>query len=84
MSTSNDSRTNPLGQGLNLYRQDGWRGQFARVQRWHGRCRAFRNARSDPSHFHEYRDFLYAFFQNCNHLADWVTHDLNEWCSKGV
>jgi len=68
-------RTNPLGEGLNLYRKDGWRGQFARIQRWHARVQEFRDARSDPSHFDEYQDFLHTFFQNCNHLADWITHD---------
>lgn len=59
--------TNPLGEGLNLYGRGGWRGQLSRVRRWHGRLRT-----ADPD---AYLDCLYAFFQNCNHLADWVAND---------
>ena len=61
-------RTNPLRGGGNLYRRGGWRGQFERVRRWHQRVH-----RASPE---DYVDFLYTFFQNCNHLADWVAADL--------
>ncbi len=60
-------QTNPIGDGLNIYRRSGWRGQLARVRRWHARLRT-----ADPD---DYLDFIYAFFQNCNHLADWMASD---------
>jgi len=63
--------TNPLGEGLNVYRQGGWRGQYTRVRRWH---RRLRTARTES----DFIDFLYAFFQNTNHLADWVSNDRPE------
>lgn len=56
-----------MGEGLNIYRRGGWRGQLARVRRWHTRLRT-----ASPD---DYLDFLYAFFQNCNHLADWIASD---------
>jgi hypothetical protein len=60
--------TNPLGdESMNIYRRGGWRGQLARVRRWHVRLRT-----AAPD---DHLDFLYAFFQNCNHLGDWVSSD---------
>lgn len=60
-------QTNPIGAGANLYERGGGRGQLERVGRWHARLRT---AAAD-----DYLDFLYAFFQNCNHLAHWVSSD---------
>jgi hypothetical protein len=46
------------------------------VRRWHVRVSSIRNARADPSHAAEYLDLIYAYFQNCNHLADWISADV--------
>jgi hypothetical protein len=44
----------------------GWEGQFARVSRWLDRLM---HAHSPE----DAEDFLYAFFQNCYHLRDWIS-----------
>jgi len=57
--------------GLSEYIGPGWRGQFARVLRWHKRVRdlgAAFGATDGMSPF----DYLYAFFQNCYHLRDFL------------
>ena len=43
----------------------GWQGQFLRMQRWYDRL----DQAEDES---DIEDFLYAFFQNCYHLRDWL------------
>jgi hypothetical protein len=43
----------------------GWQGQFARVSRWLDRLMSVRSPK-------DAEDYLYAFFQNCYHLQDWV------------
>jgi len=43
----------------------GWEGQFARVSRWLDRLIKSRSPE-------DAEDFLYAFFQNCYHLRDWL------------
>lgn len=48
-----------------IHRSSGWQGQLARVSRWLDRLI---HARSPE----EAEDFLYAFFQNCYHLRDWM------------
>ncbi len=47
------------------HRSPGLRGQLERVRRWHRRLIAA-SSREDVE------DFLYAFFQNCYHLRDWL------------
>lgn len=61
-------QTNPIAEGLNIYRAGGWRGQLERTRRWHNRLR--RASAGD------YADYLYTFFQNCYQLRDWVNLDL--------
>lgn len=48
----------------------GWRGQLARVSRWLDRLMCVRSPE-------DAEDFLYAFFQNCYHLRDWVLTELS-------
>jgi len=59
-------------QGLSEHLGSGWKGQFARTIRWHERVAAL-GARDDlgisPTTAF---DYLYAFFQNCYHLRDWL------------
>lgn len=74
MSGTRSFLTNPIGEGQNLYRTGGWRAQFERVKRWHSRLRTCSGG--------EYPDFLYAYFQNCNHLADWVVGDVPSWTPR--
>ena len=49
------------------FEQEGWRGQFARVQRW--QLRALRAVRGGEQHA---EDYIYAFCQNAYHLRDWL------------
>lgn len=52
-----------------IHRSLGWQGQFARTSRWLDRLICARSA-------DDAEDFLYAFFQNCYHLRDWVLVEL--------
>jgi hypothetical protein len=47
------------------HKSPGYRGQFARVERWHQRARDAK----DPE---DIEDYLYAFFQACHHLREWL------------
>jgi hypothetical protein len=46
--------------------------QWRRAQRWLSRI-----ADSPPADHMDYEDFMWAFFQNCWHLKDWIKHDKN-------
>src|ERR1022692_1411595 len=48
----------------------GWQGHFARVSRWLDRLMCVRSPE-------DAEDYLYAFFQNCYHLHDWVRPELS-------
>ena len=50
-----------------LHKAGGWRGQWQRVRRWHSRLKACRAT--------DREDFLYAFFQNCAFVRDWLKND---------
>jgi len=43
----------------------GWRGQLKRIRRWQLRLRAAHDIR-------DAEDYMYAFFQLCYHLRDWL------------
>ena len=47
------------------HKSPGWQGQFARVRRWYNRIH-------DARHPADIEDHLYAFFQNCCHLREWL------------
>lgn len=52
-----------------------WKAQLDRLQRWYERIgpnRARQSGSVDPE---IYRDDVYAFFQNCHHLKDWLIKD---------
>ena len=53
-----------------LHKAGGWRGQWHRVRRWHSRVQT-----GEPV---DREDFLYAFFQNCASLRDWLKYDRPE------
>ena len=57
-----------MGIGLTLQELEGWRGQYDRVVRWHGRVVAAANADPSPDEL----DFLFAFFESCFHLREWL------------
>ncbi|HEY9684464.1 MAG TPA: hypothetical protein V6C86_22980 [Oculatellaceae cyanobacterium] len=42
----------------------GWKSQFDRMCRWYDRIQQ-----------NQHEDFIYAFFQNCYILRDWLLHD---------
>jgi hypothetical protein len=54
--------------------------QWRRVQRWLERIEA------TPKSSTEYDDFIWAFFQNCWHLKDWIKNDqgLSSHFRRGV
>lgn len=53
-------------------KQDQWRDQWDRVRRWYERTKEIEN-RSKKTELSVYDDdILIAFFQNCNHLKDWL------------
>lgn len=46
--------------------------QFFRVKRWHRRLEEINNGKIHDRESDYYEDILYAFFQNCYHLKDWI------------
>ena len=56
-----------MGIGWSLHKNDSWRGQLERTQRWHHRLiQAASTGSSDLA------DFSYAFFQNCYYVREWI------------
>jgi hypothetical protein len=80
-----------MGLGWSHHKNQGWRCQYNRTHRWFKRvaqigCRQAQAA--DMEHEH---DVLYAFFQNCYHLRDWLRNsgavsqkDLDEFFNEHV
>ena len=58
-----------MGIGGSIHISSGWKGQWARVQRWNVRLKKVAAAPGDSE---RYFDDVYAFFQNCYHLRDWL------------
>lgn len=54
-----------------IHSSPGWHGQFDRVSRWLNRLMTVQS----PT---DAEDYLYAFFQNCYHLQDWVLTELTK------
>lgn len=52
-----------------------WRQQWDRVLRWYWRMEQTATGRIHIMESDHYQDELYAFFQNCWHLKDWVKND---------
>ena len=49
--------------------------QFARTSRWYERFRQLTYGRPHAVETDNYIDEIYAFFQNCYHLKDWISND---------
>jgi len=69
-----------MGIGWSVHRNEGWQGQYTRLVRWHERMHSA--AQSGSS---DLEDFVFAFFQNCYYLRDWLLktstitrHDMDE------
>lgn len=58
------------------HKSGGWRAQYARVARWHNRVTKIGRAKSraNDNDMEAEHDFVYAFFQTCYHLRDWLQH----------
>lgn len=60
-----------MGLGVSVHKSGGWQGQYERVKRWHSLVQKIggQQKKGDTEQEH---DFVYAFFQNCYHLRDWL------------
>ena len=54
---------------------DPWLDQWHRVRRWLDRFTETNSGRSHTKDSDNYQDEVYAFFQNCYHLKDWLIND---------
>jgi hypothetical protein len=52
-----------------------WRQQWDRVNRWYGEFQLTNDGRPHTRNSDYYVDEVYAFFQNCHHLKDWLKND---------
>jgi hypothetical protein len=52
-----------------------WRDQWDRVQRWYERFRSTAEGRPHDMESLNYEDEMYAFFESCFHLKDWLKND---------
>jgi hypothetical protein len=50
----------------------GWRTHFARTQRWHARLQKVRAECGRVGIRQDLEDYIYAFFQSCFHLREWL------------
>lgn len=51
--------------------------QFQRTKRWFKRFEEIQNGRSHTRESEYYQDIVYAFFQNCWHIKDWILNSTN-------
>jgi hypothetical protein len=61
-----------MGFGWSVHKNDGWRGQYRRLLRWHRLVHRIGRAKTETEDTEREHDFLYAYFQNCYHLRDWL------------
>jgi hypothetical protein len=52
------------------FKQQGWQGQFDRMERWHQRALGALSGRNPD--LDDAEDFVYAFCQSAYHLRDWL------------
>jgi hypothetical protein len=57
--------------------------QFRRMQRWYEQFKKIDQGTSPDRTTEEYTDIVYAFFQNCYHLKDWIRNDDTVKLPKG-
>ena len=50
----------------------GWQSQYERVKRWHARVKTIGIAQTDAEDTQREHDDVYAFFQSCYYLKDWL------------
>jgi len=55
-----------------IHTAHGWQGQYARVRRWYARVELVASARAHQGDALADQDFIYAFFQNCHYLREWL------------
>jgi hypothetical protein len=53
----------------------GYHEQYDRMRRWYDRFSAVNDGRLHDVQSENYLDEIYAFFQNCYHLKDWIKND---------
>src|ERR1041384_6786560 len=58
--------------GGSVHTVQGWQGQFERMTRWAKRVETISAERQQKGDLHSQQDYIYAFFQNCYHLRDWL------------
>jgi hypothetical protein len=56
-----------MGLGWSIHKSGGWRGQLERIHRWHSRVLQAASTGSG-----DLEDFIFALFQNCYHLREWL------------
>ena len=62
-----------------------WGDQYQRMVRWYKKFEEIDRGKIDnaPDYF-SYHDVVYAFFQNCYHLKDWIINDARRSLSKDL
>src|SRR5439155_17755263 len=53
-----------------------YREQYNRMKRWYERFGTLDQGRTHGVDSENYLDEIYAFFQNCYHLKDWIKNDM--------
>jgi hypothetical protein len=61
-----------MGLGLSVHKTGGWKSQYERMRRWHRLVHEIGRARKSIGDTEQEHDFIYAYFQNCYHLRDWL------------
>lgn len=62
-----------------------WWWQYERMKRWYNRFKEINDGRvAENPNFFYYHDEVYAFFQNCYHLKDWIINDERLSISKQI
>lgn len=58
--------------------------QFKRMQRWYETFKQMDEGIAHEQSSEVYTDIVYAFFQNCYHLKDWIKNDNSVTLPEGV
>lgn len=61
-----------MGLEWSRHKSHGWKGQYDRTHRWHDRVTRIGTRQTQSADTEAEHDTLYAFFQNCYHLRDWL------------
>jgi hypothetical protein len=63
-----------VGLGWSVHNNGGWKAQYERLRRWHRLVQRIGRAKREDADTEQEHDFLYAYFQNCYHLHDWLVN----------